>query len=68
MAGTSAIGETLTWTGFTNMAPGYSGLISIRAQIVEQFASGHIYRNVVCIVGDNNYNNNNCGEATTTTT
>ncbi len=68
VAGTPASGQTLIWTGFTNMAPGYSGLVSIQAQIVTQFASGHIYRNVVCIEGDNNYNNNNCGEATTTTT
>lgn len=68
VAGTPASGQTLTWTGFTNMAPGYSGLVSIQAQIVTQFESGHIYRNVVCIEGDNNYNNNNCGEATTTTT
>jgi len=31
---TTASGQVLTWTGFTNMAPGYSGLVSLKAQIL----------------------------------
>ncbi len=68
VTGTPSAGQKLTWTGFTNMPAGYSGLVSIKATVLGPVASGHIYVNKVCIEGDNYYNNNNCGEATTTTT
>lgn len=68
VSGNISGGQNLTWTGFTNMAAGYRGLVSIKAQIIGPVTSGHVYLNTVCIVGDNNYNNNNCGTATTTVT
>lgn len=34
LTGNPVSGQVLTWTGFTNMAPGYSGLVSIQAQIL----------------------------------
>lgn len=68
ITGNPIVGQTLTWTGFTNMPAGYSGLVQIKATVLGPVASGHVYINKVCIEGDNYYNNNNCGEATTTTT
>jgi len=68
VTGNPAAGQTLTWTGFTNMPAGYSGLVQIQARVLGPVASGHVYVNKICIEGDNNYNNNNCGTATTTTT
>lgn len=68
VTGNPSIGQKLTWTGFTNMPAGYSGLVQIKATVLGPVASGHVYVNEICIEGDNNYNNNNCGKATTTTT
>ncbi len=68
VTGTPVAGQILTWTGFTNMPAGYSGLVQIKATVLGPVASGHVYVNKVCIEGDNYYNNNNCGTAITTTT
>ena len=68
VTGNPTVGQKLTWTGFTNMPAGYSGLVQIKATVLGPVASGHVYVNKICIDGDNNFNNNNCGEATTTTT
>ena len=67
VTGTPAAGQVLKWTG-ANMLAGYSGTISVKAQILGPVTSGHVYLNQVCIEGDNNYNNNNCGTAVTTAT
>lgn len=68
VTGNPSIGQTLTWTGFTNMPAGYSGLVQIKATVLGPVASGHVYINKICINGDNNFNNNNCDDEPTTTT
>lgn len=49
VTGNPTVGQTLTWTGFTNMPAGYSGLVQIKATVLGPVASGHVYVNKVCI-------------------